>query len=63
VKRLFLVLCPTNNWTLRKGSTMLESCHDPLPHSSSPKPTNSNFASGFRPSGLRSRSPYEFRLC
>jgi eukaryotic-like serine/threonine-protein kinase len=32
---LKLVLCPTNNWTTRRDSTMLESCHDPLPPSSS----------------------------
>ena len=42
---------------------MLKSCHVLLPHWSSQKPTNSNFANGSPPSGHRSRSPYGVRLC
>jgi len=58
-----LVLCPTNNWTTMTGSTMLGSCHDLRPRLPSRKLTNSNFDSGRRPLGHRSRSPYEVRLC
>jgi len=58
-----LVLCPTNNWTTMTGSTMLGSCHDLRPRLPSRKLPNSNFDSGRRPLGHRSRSPYEVRLC
>jgi len=50
-----LVFCPTNNWTIGSGSTMLRECRDQRPHCNSKQPMRSSCGNGCRRSVRRSK--------